>query len=126
MTEREAAGEAGAAETGEPRETPEAIRDDIEQTREDLGSTVEALSHKADVKGQVREKVDERKEALREKVGTVKEQVTGAKERASSATPEDAKRVGAQVVTTAKERPGPAIGVALGAGIVVGWLIGRR
>jgi ElaB/YqjD/DUF883 family membrane-anchored ribosome-binding protein len=98
--------------TEQQAKQPEELRREIEETRAELGDTVDALSQKADVKGQVTEKVSERTDALRERV--------------SSATPEDAKRAAAQVAHSAEERPFPAIGVALAAGLVVGWLIGRR
>jgi len=79
----------------------EELRREIEHTRADLGATVEALSHKADVKTQVREKVDEGKEQVREKVDEGKQQV--------------------------RARPLPAVGIALAAGIVLGWFVfGRR
>jgi ElaB/YqjD/DUF883 family membrane-anchored ribosome-binding protein len=94
---------------------PEQLRRDIEQTRAELGDTVEALSSKAALKSRFSRKVEERKTALRD-----------ARGRVSSATPEDAKRTAAQLAQTAEQRPVPAIGVAFGAGLLVGWLIKRR
>jgi ElaB/YqjD/DUF883 family membrane-anchored ribosome-binding protein len=82
-----------------PQEKPEEIRRDVEQTRSELGETVEALSRKTDVKARFGEKV--------------------------GATSEDAKRAASRVARTAEERPAPAIGVAFGAGVLLGWLIGR-
>jgi ElaB/YqjD/DUF883 family membrane-anchored ribosome-binding protein len=102
------------------------LRHDIEQTRSELGDTVEALAQKADVKTQVAEKVDERKAALRERQEQLKSKVSDARERVSGATPDDAKRAASQVAHTAEERPFPAIGVALGVGLLLGWLLGRR
>jgi len=89
-------------EVGQPEQTqdPEALREDIEETREEVGDTVEALAQKADIKAQVSEKM--------------------------AARTDDAKRAASQVAHTAEERPFPAIGVALGLGLLVGWLIGRR
>jgi ElaB/YqjD/DUF883 family membrane-anchored ribosome-binding protein len=101
------------------KDDPESLRREIEETREDLGDTVEALSQKADVKAQVSAKVDERKAALKQKVG-------GVRERASGATPDDAKRAAAQIAHKTEERPFPAVGVALGIGLLLGWLFGRR
>jgi ElaB/YqjD/DUF883 family membrane-anchored ribosome-binding protein len=80
--------------------TPTELRRDVEETREELGDTVEALAQKADIKARVAEKVDERKAALRER------QV--------------------QVKRTTQERPGPALGVALAVGLLLGWLLKRR
>ena len=36
------------------QQTPEELRQQIEQTRRELGDTVDALSHKADIKERVR------------------------------------------------------------------------
>jgi ElaB/YqjD/DUF883 family membrane-anchored ribosome-binding protein len=105
---------------------PEALRRDIQQTREELGETVEALSHKADVKAQFSEQVEERKAALRERQEKLKAKLSGARERASSGTPDDAKRAASQIAHRAEERPFPAIAVAAGVGLFVGWLVGRR
>jgi ElaB/YqjD/DUF883 family membrane-anchored ribosome-binding protein len=98
---------------------PEELREEIEQTRAELGDTVDALSQKADVKGQVQDKVDERKAAFKAKAGD-------ARERVSNATPDDAKHAAAQVAHTAEQRPLPAIGIALAAGLLIGWAVGRR
>ena len=102
------------------------LRDDIEETRAELGDTVDALSQKADVKARVSEKVEDRKAAWRERQGDVKAKVSGARERVSEATPDDAKRAASQVAHTAEERPFPAIAVALGLGLLIGWAFGRR
>jgi ElaB/YqjD/DUF883 family membrane-anchored ribosome-binding protein len=75
----------------------EQLRRDVEDTRADLGDTVEELSQKADLKAQAKQKIEERKAALR----------------------------GSRVAHTAEEKPFPAIGVAFGAGVVLGWLITR-
>jgi len=119
MTERE-------APEATPQESPEELRREIEQTRTELGDTVDALSQKTDVKGQVSDKVAERKEALHERQEELKTKVSEARERVSGATPEDAKRAASQVAQTAQERPLPAIAIAAGAGLLVGWLVGRR
>jgi ElaB/YqjD/DUF883 family membrane-anchored ribosome-binding protein len=115
--------EGGQAPQGQ---TPEELRRDIEQTRAELGDTVDALSQKADVKGQIQQKVEERKAALRGRQEELKAKATQARGRVSGATPEDAKRTAAQVARTAEERPVPAIAVAFGAGLLVGWLVKRR
>jgi ElaB/YqjD/DUF883 family membrane-anchored ribosome-binding protein len=107
-------------------QSPEELRREIEQTRSELGDTVEALSHKADVKAQVSQKVEERKAALRGRQEELKAKAGQARERMSGATPEDAKRTAARVAQTAEEKPFPAIGVAFGVGVLLGWLIKRR
>lgn len=120
MTDRE------VGQTAPEAQDPEVLREDIEQTREELGDTVEALAHKADVKAQLSEKVGERKAALRERQQQLKTKLGGARERASGATPDEAKRAAVQVAHTAEERPFPAIGIALAAGLLLGWLLRRR
>lgn len=116
----------------EAKSEPEELRRDIEQTRAELGDTVEALSHKTDVKAQFSKRVEERtaglrarRAELRQRQADLKAKVTDARGRASDATPEDAKRTASRVAKTAEERPFPAIGVAFGAGLLLGWLIGR-
>jgi ElaB/YqjD/DUF883 family membrane-anchored ribosome-binding protein len=99
--------------TDRPTETKdqEQLQHEIEETRAELGDTVDALAQKADVKARVSEKVEERRVALRARQEDVKASVDGARERASRAT---------------GERPFPAIAVALGLGLLIGWAIRRR
>jgi ElaB/YqjD/DUF883 family membrane-anchored ribosome-binding protein len=98
----------GAGEGDEER-SPEEIRRDIDQTREDLGDTVAAVAQKADVKAQARGKVEEVKGKLKE------------------ATPESASGGAQQVATKTQENPLLlAVGASFAAGMVVGWLLGRR
>ena len=78
----------------------EQLVQEIEETRADLGDTVDALTQKADVKARVSGKVEEGKA--------------------------EAKRAANQVAQTAEKRPLPAIAVALGLGLVTGWILGRR
>jgi ElaB/YqjD/DUF883 family membrane-anchored ribosome-binding protein len=99
----------------------------------ELGDTVEALGGKADVKAQMRARVEERtaglrarREVLRQRQEDLKAKVADARGRASEATPEDAKRAASRVAQTAAERPMPAIGIAFGAGLLLGRLIRRR
>jgi ElaB/YqjD/DUF883 family membrane-anchored ribosome-binding protein len=99
---------------------------EIEETRAELGDTVDALTQKADVKARVSEKVAERKAAWRERQDDVKARVSGARERVSGATPDEAKRAASQVAQTAEKRPLPAVATALGLGLLIGWIFGRR
>jgi ElaB/YqjD/DUF883 family membrane-anchored ribosome-binding protein len=99
---------------------PEEIRRDIAETREELGETVEALAQKADVKGQAKTKVAEKQQEAKAKLGEAREKVSGV-------TPDQAKQSAAQVAERARERPVPATAAgAFAAGLVVGWLLGRR
>lgn len=126
---------------GETR-TPEEIRTEIEQTREQLGQTVEALAEKTDVKARAHEQIDTAKEtvaenveaakkAVTENVGAAKEAVTHQADeiltRVRGATPESAQAGIQQAQTTVQEKPLPfAAAGAFAAGLLIGWMIGRR
>ena len=102
------------------QKTPEELREEIERTRQDLGDTVEALAEKTDVKAQAKDRVT-----------AVKESALGKKDefvsRAKDVTPDSASTGAQQVVSTIKSDPVPFTGVAVfAAGLLVGWLIGRR
>ena len=100
--------------------SPEQLREEIAQTREELGDTVEALAAKADVKGQAQARVVEARERLSER----KDEVF---ERAREAAPESAGQGASQVAEAARGRPVPfAAAGAFTAGLLVGFLIGRR
>jgi ElaB/YqjD/DUF883 family membrane-anchored ribosome-binding protein len=120
------AGDAGQApsETEPPTDVEQARRE-VEQTRAEMGDTVEALSQKADVKAQFRQRMEERKAVLRGRQDELRAKAAEARERMSGATPEDAKGAASRVAQTAEEKPLPAIGVAFGAGLLLGWLIAR-
>jgi ElaB/YqjD/DUF883 family membrane-anchored ribosome-binding protein len=139
MTDRQAADEqsevtpggdtartAPASPNKSQQDDPEQLRHEIEETRAELGDTVDALSQKADVKTQVAEQVERRKAAWRERQEDVKAKVSGARERVAGTTPDEAKRAASQVARTAEQRPVPAIAVALGLGLLIGWSFGRR
>jgi ElaB/YqjD/DUF883 family membrane-anchored ribosome-binding protein len=107
-------------ERTEADRTPEEIRADIEQTREELGDTVEALAAKTDVKARAQDRVTEIKDAAQAK----REQLAG---KAREITPESATGAGQQVVGTVQEKPLPFTAAgAFAAGLVIGWLAGRR
>ncbi len=79
----------------------EQLREEIAESRGELGETVEALTANADVKGQAKAK-----EAALESAGAG----AGAQ----------------QIAGRVEENPIPiAIAAAFGAGVVVGWLLGR-
>jgi hypothetical protein len=116
-----------AAQAGEEPRTPEEIRADIEQTREQLGETVEALAAKTDVKARAQDRI----EAAKENVAHLKDDVAHLKDdvvaKARQVTPDSAGASVHQVSTTVQERPLPfATAGAFAAGLVVGWLLGRR
>jgi ElaB/YqjD/DUF883 family membrane-anchored ribosome-binding protein len=102
------------------QKTPEELREEIEQTRQELGDTVEALAEKTDVKTQAKVRIDSLKDSALNK----KDEFAS---RAKQATPESASAGAQQVVSTIKRDPLPFTGIAVfAAGLLVGWLIGRR
>jgi ElaB/YqjD/DUF883 family membrane-anchored ribosome-binding protein len=102
------------------QKSPEQLREDIEETREQLGDTVEALASKTDVKAQAKDRI-----------AAVKDEATQKKDefisKAKAATPESAGAGGKQIASTVQSKPVPfaALG-AFAAGLLIGWLIGRR
>ena len=102
------------------QKSPEELREEIEQTRQELGDAVEALAEKTDVKAQARDRVTAVKEsALHRKDEFVS--------RAKEAAPDSASSGAQQVVSTIKRDPVPFTGIAVfAAGLLVGWLVGRR
>jgi ElaB/YqjD/DUF883 family membrane-anchored ribosome-binding protein len=102
------------------QKTPEELRDEIEQTRQELGDTVEALAEKTDVKTQAKDRVNSIKDTALHK----KDEFAA---RAKQATPETASTGAQQAVSAIKRDPVPFTGIAVfAAGLLVGWLIGRR
>lgn len=102
------------------RKSPEEIRAEIEQTREELGDTVEALAAKTDVKARAQDRVEQAKQSATQ----LKDDVMA---KAKQATPESAGAGAAQISGTVQERPLPfATAGAFAAGLLIGWLIGRR
>ncbi len=106
---------AAADETG-GQKSPDELRQEIEQTREELGDTVEALAEKTDVKSQAKNRMAAVKESARQKVS-----------QAAQASPDSASAGAQQVASTVQGKPLPfAAGGAFAAGVMVGWLVGRR
>jgi gas vesicle protein len=95
-------------------ETPDHIREDIEDTRARMGETVEAIGYKADVKSRMKETIGEKKDAV---VGGADSLVS----RVSGAVP-DREQVmsGAKRVGVSRENP---LGLAI-AGAAAGFLAG--
>ena len=121
---------AGAAPEGEPQ-SPEQIRAEIERTQQELGDTVEALAHKTDVKAQASARIDAAKESIQETVHGARESVSETKDefvtKVKQTTPESAGAGAQQVSATVQDKPVPfAAAGAFAAGVLVGWLIGRR
>jgi hypothetical protein len=121
---------AGAAPEGEPQ-SPEEIRAEIERTQQELGDTVEALAHKTDVKAQASARLGTAKESVQDSVDGMRESAAETKDefvtKVRQATPESAAAGAQQVGATVQEKPLPfATAGGFAAGVLVGWLIGRR
>ena len=102
------------------QKSPEQIRAEIEQTREELGDTVEALTGKADVKGQAKDRIASIKDTAQRKQSEFAS-------RAREVTPESAGAGAQQVASTIGRQPVPFTAAgAFAAGVLVGWLLGRR
>lgn len=123
--------EESAAPEADEAKTPDEIRAEIEQTQQELGDTVEALAAKTDVKAQAQDRIATAKHQVTENVAAAKDTVTQRKDdfvaKAKQATPESASAGAEQLQSTVKDKPLPfATAGAFFAGLVVGWLIGRR
>jgi Protein of unknown function (DUF3618) len=126
----------GDAPTGDVQ----ALTDEIERTRMQLGETVEALAAKADVKARAQQKAADAKARAQEKAadakqtilevgGQVKDQVTSGTAQAAATvwnrTPEPVQRAAKRAADSARQRRAP-LAMAVGAALLVGWLIARR
>ena len=106
-------------------ETPDNIRQDIEETRARMGDTVEAIGYKADVKSRVKDSVAEKKDALVGSLSGGKDAVVGKADslvsRIGGVVP-DGEQVkdGAAKVGVSNENP---LGLAL-VGAAVGFVAG--
>jgi hypothetical protein len=106
-------------------ETPDDIREEIEETRARMGDTVEAIGYKADVKSRVRESVADRKDALVGSVSDGKDAVVGKADalvsRVGGIVPAgEHVKDGAAKVGVSKENP---LGLAI-VGAAVGFIAG--
>jgi uncharacterized membrane protein len=130
----------GAGSTNQEERTPEEIQGDIEQTRRELGDTAAALAEKADPKKQAKRKVSEvkakasaKKDEVASKASAAKEDVAakvteaGAEDQDARQANQFAQRAGRQASQAARENPVPTAAAAgFAAGIIVGWIVGRR
>jgi hypothetical protein len=95
-------------------ETPDHIREDIEETRARMGDTVEAIGYKADVKSRVKDSIVDKKDVV---VGGADALVS----RVSGAVPDrEQVKSGARKVGVSKQNP---LGLAL-AGAAAGFVAG--
>lgn len=111
---------AEADEAGGQQKSPEELRHEIDLTREELGDTVEAMAEKTDVKAQAKKRVSAVKQTAQQK----KDEFVS---KARQATPESASAGAQQLASTVQRKPLPfAAGGAFAAGVLLGWLVGRR
>jgi len=106
-------------------ETPDEIREEIEETRARMGDTVEAIGYKADVKSRVKDSVADKKDALVGSIGGSKDAVVGKADalvsRVGGVIPAGQQvKDGAAKVGVSKENP---LGLAL-VGAAVGFIAG--
>jgi gas vesicle protein len=107
-------------------QTPDEIREQIEQTRSEMGETAEALGYKANVPARTKGWVADKKDAVVSAVAGTKDSVTssvsGATSTVTSATPDGAqvKNTGRRVAGVAQENP---LGLAI-AGAAIGFVAG--
>jgi hypothetical protein len=106
-------------------ETPDDIREEIEETRARMGDTVEAIGYKADVKSRVKESVAEKKDTLVGSLSTGKDAVVGRADslvsRVGGIVPDGEQvRGGVTKVGLSKENP---LGLAI-AGAAAGFVLG--
>jgi len=105
----------GGGASGERADSPERLREEIEQTRQELGDTVAALADKTDVKARARERVAEVKHTVAEK----RDEVMG---RARESSPQSANTAALQLKEKAQANPLPVTAIAAFAG---GFIFGR-
>jgi|HigsolmetaAR201D_1030396.scaffolds.fasta_scaffold02137_11 ElaB/YqjD/DUF883 family membrane-anchored ribosome-binding protein len=102
----------------------EEIRRDIERTREELARTAAALVERADVRARAHERVAAARSRVTGRFRTARDRVSAG---ASEATPEAMVEGARHAAESARERPAPfALAAGVGAGMLLGWLVGRR
>jgi uncharacterized protein DUF3618 len=106
-------------------ETPDEIRDEIEDTRTRMSETAEAIGYKADVKSRMKESVAEKKDALVGSISEGKDAVVGTADslvsRMGGIVPDSGDvREGAARVGVSRQNP---LGLAI-AGVAGGFILG--
>jgi hypothetical protein len=98
-------------------ETPDHIREDIEETRARMGETVGAIGYKADVKSRVKDAVVEKKDALVGSADSLVSRVTGVMPDSTQV------KSGARKVGVSRQNPLGLVIAGAAAGFVVGTLL---
>lgn len=95
-------------------QTPDDIRQEIEETRGRMGDTVQAIGHRADVKTRVKESVGSKKDAVVGGVDSLISRVTGV------VPDREQMKTGARKVGISSQNP---LGLAI-AGAAAGFIVG--
>jgi hypothetical protein len=109
-------------------ETPDEIRDEIEETRGRMSETAEAIGYRADVKSRAKESIAEKKDAVVGSLSESRDAVVGKADslvsRVGGVVP-DAREVkqGAAKVGLSRENPLGLAAVGIAIGFVVGTLL---
>jgi len=111
-------------------ETPDQIRDEIEQTRERMSESADALAYKADVKSRAKEAIGEKKDSVVGTISSGKDSVVGAADslvsRVGGIVPDgDAVKGAAGSAGLSRENPIGLAAVGIAAGFILGTLIPR-
>ncbi|VFA95664.1 Protein of uncharacterised function (DUF3618) [Nocardia farcinica] len=120
-----------------PDALADAVREDRDQARRELGETVDELGRKLDVRARGKEKVNDTvhsaQQAANEAVLAAEDKAAQAgrraKEgiaRAEAKVPEPVAQSGRHAADTARRQPVPLVLGAVGAGVLVWWLLRRR
>jgi Protein of unknown function (DUF3618) len=109
-------------------ETPDDIRDEIEDTRARMGDTVEAIGYKADVPNRMKESVSEKKDSLIGSISggasAVADKTDALVSRVGGAVPDGNQlKDGAAKVGVSKENPLGLVVAAAAIGFVLGTLL---
>jgi len=109
-------------------QTPDDIREEIEETRVRMGETVEAIGYKADVKTRVKESVADKKDSVAGSLSGARDTVVGKADavvsRVGGAVPDSGQvRSGARKVGVSSENPLGLALVGAAAGFIVGTLV---
>jgi ElaB/YqjD/DUF883 family membrane-anchored ribosome-binding protein len=105
---------------------PAEIQRDIDRTRAQLADTIDALTDKANVPGRMKEKVGETTEAVKVKTALVGQEIRARTQETMGKLPAPARERLDQLAVAIRQHPLQSTAIALGVGVVVGWISRRR
>lgn len=103
-------------------ESPEEIRQQIEQTRAEMSEVVEALASRADVKARAQKKVEETKHQAQERLEKASSRLRELAAKARETTPDEIGTLASEALGAAKKRP---VAVTAFAAALLGYFVGR-